>query len=197
MSAQEVLQFKVTLLEVDPPVWRRILVPATYSFWDLHVAIQDAMGWLDYHLHQFKLTHDQARPTFIGIPDEDFPSGRETLPGWEIPVTEHIAQPGVKSTYEYDFGDGWEHEVLLEGTPGAKPEADYPICLAGERACPPEDCGGPYGYAEFLKAIADPRHDRHEELLDWVGGRFDPEAFDPKSIDFEDPQERWELTFRQ
>jgi len=92
MPNEDGLQFKVTLLDVDPPVWRRIQVPAAYSFWDLHVAIQDAMGWLDYHLHQFKLSTGSDSPVVIGIPDDEFPSGRETLPGWEIPVARYLAE---------------------------------------------------------------------------------------------------------
>ena len=197
MPNEDGLQFKVTLLDVDPPVWRRIQVPAAYSFWDLHVAIQDAMGWLDYHLHQFKLSTGSDSPVVIGIPDDEFPSGRETLPGWEIPVARYLANPGDKAKYEYDFGDGWEHDILLEATVPPLAGATYPRCIEGEHACPPEDCGGPFGYGEFVKAISDPAHDRHQELLEWVGGAFAPDEFDARSIEFDDPAERWELAFSE
>ncbi len=197
MVAEAVLQIKVTLRDIRPPIWRRIQVPASYNFWDLHVAIQDAMGWSDYHLHEFRLPAKGKASIFIGIPDEDFPSGRQTLPGWKVPVTRYLSVAGDMMRYEYDFGDGWEHDVILEGILSADPDAAYPRCIAGRRACPPEDCGGPFGYAEFLEAIADPNHERHEELVGWVGGQFDPGAFRPEAVEFDDPEERWQIAFGQ
>ena len=111
-----ILQFKVTLLGIKPPIWRRIQVPCTYSFWDLHVAIQDAMGWLDYHLHQFSVRVPGSRkPILIGIPDENgFLDDPEILPGWELPVARFITLADRRTKYDYDFGDGWEHSVILE-----------------------------------------------------------------------------------
>jgi hypothetical protein len=198
VTASEVLQFKITLRGIRPPIWRRIQVPRAYTFWDLHVAIQDAMGWQDYHLHQFELSHGQGRPGVrIGIPDEESEFGRRTLPGWEVSVVRHFSAPGQKATYRYDFGDDWEHEVLLEATPPAEKGVEYPRCIKGKRACPPEDCGGPYGYPEFLEAVKDPADPRHEELLEWIGGAFDPEAFDPGQVVFDDPKQRWETAFSE
>ncbi|MFN2315317.1 MAG: plasmid pRiA4b ORF-3 family protein [Gemmatimonadales bacterium] len=114
-AKRSTLEFTVTLLEVEPPVWRRIEVPASYTFWDLHVAIQDAMGWLDYHLHLFRVRDDITGATAeIGIPNPDpFLGDPAWLPGWEVPVTGYLDEPGDRATYEYDFGDGWVHEVEL------------------------------------------------------------------------------------
>jgi hypothetical protein len=193
-----VLQFKVTLLEVEPPVWRRIQVPEEYSFWDLHVAIQDAMGWLDYHLHEFSLAQPSSRAAIkLGLPDDEFDSGRDTLPGWQIPVTLYLSEPGQAAKYDYDFGDGWSHEVLLEAIMLAEEGAEYPRCLDGKCACPPEDCGGPYGYANFLQAIADPEHPSHNDLVEWAGGDFNPSRFDLGQVRFDDPRERWEIAFSE
>jgi hypothetical protein len=198
VATPRVLRFKVTLLEVNPPVWRRFQVPENYSFWDLHVAIQDAMGWTDSHLHQFALAvPGSGAPIVVGIADDEFESGQETLPGWEIPVIQHLSEAGQTARYEYDFGDGWAHELLLDAIEPPEGGSNYPRCLGGERACPPEDCGGPYGYAEFLEAIHDSEHPSHNELLDWAGGEFDPDRFDPGAVSFDDPRERWEIAFSE
>jgi Plasmid pRiA4b ORF-3-like protein len=116
MATAQVYQFKLALVGVEPPIWRRIQVPEDYSFWDLHVALQDAMGWLDYHLHVFRVAGPGADEVEqIGIPDDDpFEGDKPTLPGWEIPITRHFLRPGTAVPYEYDFGDGWEHELTLE-----------------------------------------------------------------------------------
>jgi len=192
----KIYQFKVVLREVDPPVWRRIQVPANDTFWDLHVAIQDAMGWLDYHLHEFEIPkpttgeHDR-----IGIPSDEYAPDLQWLAGWEIPISTYFSPENPEALYTYDFGDGWQHSVTLEEILPREPDVDYPRCLAGERACPPEDCGGVYGYAEFLEAIQDPQHEEHQGMLEWVGGAFDPEHFRPEEVQFDDPGERWRVAF--
>ena len=107
--------------------------------------------------------------------DMDFEGETDVLLSKLLPKASRKAQ----WIYEYDFGDGWRHEILFEGFPLADPKAKYPQCVEGERACPPEDCGGPWGYADYLAALADPQHEQHEEMLDWIGGSFDPEEFDP------------------
>ena len=189
-------QFKITLQEIDPPVWRRIRVPAYYSFWDLHVAIQDAMGWTDSHLHAFRLTHPKVGARVeIGIPDEEFDTGNPVLPGWEVPLAAYFEKPGFRAEYEYDFGDSWVHEVLLEEVVDPMPGQVFPQCLGGAGACPPEDCGGPPGYEQLLIALADPSHEEHESMMEWVGGRFDPTAFAPSHVTFDDPEERWIFAF--
>lgn len=191
-----VMQFKVTLLDISPPVWRRIQVPETYTFWDLHVAIQDAMGWLDYHLHAFTMNDPKTgEECEIGIPDEDGWSDIETLPGWELAIAEWFTAEQSAAPYLYDFGDSWEHLVELEEVLPRSAKTKYPICVDGARACPPEDCGGVWGYEEFLNVVADANHEDHEEMLEWVGGPFDPEHFDKRDIKFWDPRERWKMAF--
>ena len=178
-------------------MWRIIQVPETYSLWDLHVALTDAMGWLDYHLHVFKvIPPGGGKPLRIGIPDDDPFEGDEPIePGWEVPITRHFTHPGVTMQYDYDFGDGWEHGVTLEAIASREASTKYPLCLAGARACPPEDCGGPPGYENLLEIIRDPDHEEHESMLQWLGGRFDPEKFDPARVKFDDPGRRWKTAF--
>jgi len=194
-----VYQFKITLKNISPPIWRRIQVPATYSFWDLHVAIQDVMSWLDYHLHEFDLTDPSTGvKVTIGIPvDDDFDMDREVIPGWEQKIADYFSMENRVAYYEYDFGDGWEHEIKLEKIFPRDKNIDYPICTAGKRACPPEDVGGIGGYENFLKVISDPNHKEYEEMIEWVGGAFDPEYFDKDEISFDDPDERWEIAFKK
>lgn len=186
-----VYQFKITLKGIRPPVWRRIQVPEDYSFWDLHVAIQDVMGWLDYHLHEFELIDPSSgMERRIGLPHEEFPG---TLAGWEQGIAEYFTEEGQTVDYVYDFGDNWEHKVELEKILPREEDVDYPRCIKGKRACPPEDCGGVWGYEEFLKVIDDPDHENHEEMLEWVGGEFDPDRFNLEDISFSDPDERLEF----
>ena len=196
-TKRDTLQFRIGLTEIEPPIWRRIEVPASYSFWDLHVAIQDSLGWLDYHLHAFRTSNPKTGALDeIGIPDEDAFEGEPVcLPGWQIPATMYFQQPGDRAEYEYDFGDSWQHEVVLEAVRQREANTKYPRCLAGARACPPEDCGGPSGYAELLATIADPTHEEHESTLQWLGGRFDPEAFDARKVRFDNPKKRWRIAF--
>lgn len=197
-----VYQFKTTICRIEPPIWRRIQVPARYSFWDLHVAIQDAMGWLDYHLHAFRLRPKHKRRSIeIGIPTGEVSAYIEVIPGWETPITDHFTEPGQIIQYEYDFGDSWYHEVLFEGillrTKGDK----YPKCLDGERACPPEDCGGVDGYYQLVEILQDPNHAEHEEMVEWLKGHaknyhpYNPDEFDPGKVRFDNPERRWRRAF--
>jgi hypothetical protein len=196
-ARRHTLQFKVQLRDIRPAIWRRIEVPAGYTFWDLHVAIQDAMGWLDYHLHIFRLRDPLTKEeSQIGIPDPDpFVDEPDVLPGWEIPVIQYLKEAHDRAAYEYDFGDGWEHDLVLEAIGARQTNTKYPRCLAGARACPPEDCGGPGGYAELLKTIAKPTHPEYESMITWLGGPFDPEAFDPRGVKFDNPKRRWRVAF--
>jgi hypothetical protein len=197
MSTKQVLQFRVVLREIEPPIWRRIQVPATYSFWDLHVALQDSMGWLDCHLHAFHIGDPESGSSIeIGIPDDDgFEDQEPCLPGWEVPIGDFFVKPGDRALYAYDFGDGWEHSVVLEAIAERVPRKRYPVCIAGERACPPEDCGGVPGYEELLQVIQDPSRDDHEEMLRWLGRRFEPDVFTPSKVKFDNPAKRWNMAF--
>ena len=186
-------QFDVRLMDVAPPVWRRILVPGFYSFWDLHVAIQDSMGWLDYHLHEFRLKSPlDGREVILGIPGYDFDE-RITLPDYLVPVSDYFTESPVG--YLYDFGDDWLHEITLEAVRKDIEGDNGPVCLDGGGACPPEDCGGPPGYEDFLRIIENPADEEHEETLTWAGGSFDPERFDPRAVHFDDPFLRWRVAF--
>jgi hypothetical protein len=192
-----IYQFRVILEGTQPMVWRRILVPGTHSFWDLHVAIQDAMGWLDYHLHLFQ-TKDPATGELdqIGIPSDDSLDGTQPcLPGWEVAIADYFKGSGDRADYEYDFGDGWRHEVLLEEISDGLSTTRYPTCVDGARACPPEDCGGIHGYKELLAILSDPDREEYQSTQHWVGSSYDPAAFDPASIRFDDPKQRWQQAF--
>lgn len=170
-----VYQFKITLLETQPPIWRRILVPDG-TLDDLHEHIQTAMGWTNSHLHQFEI-----KGRIYGDPEllDDGMGDIEFVDALESKLSNHVGgrRRLKKFTYTYDFGDGWEHEIVFEGAAPAEAGKKYPCCIDGKRACPPEDVGGVWGYPEFLEAIRNPKHEEHESYLEWIGGAFDPEAF--------------------
>ncbi len=172
----KVYQLKVTLLAVEPAVWRRILVPGHMTLDRLHTVIQKALGWTDTHLHEF-LVREQR----YGQPDPEEPDVG-LAPEWKAALHTVAPTQGLRFEYLYDFGDQWTHEVLVERIAVEPKELRHPVCLAGERACPPEDSGGPDGYAEFLQAIRDPDHPRYTEMLEWASGDFDPEAFDLSAV---------------
>lgn len=202
MVKKAVFQFRISLQDITPDIWRRIQVPENYSFWDLHVAIQDSMGWLDYHLHQFKIDTATNETITIGIPPDDFDDDDEyTEPGWKVRIAKYFKRPGDSAYYEYDFGDNWAHEILFEGILLAEKGVKYPQCIAGERACPPEDCHGAYGYERLLEILADRSHEEYREMVEWLKGHaknyypFKPEHFDPKKVRFDDPHERWNKAF--
>jgi len=191
----KVYQFKITLKGIRPPIWRRIQVPGTYTFWDLHVAIQDAMGWFDSHLHAFEVVNPKTGfIEDIGTPGDDFDWGdRRTIAGWKRRISQYFNEQYNKAGYVYDFGDDWAHDIKLEKILPSEKDAIYPRCLAGKRACPPEDCGGPWGYEDLLEIISNPEHEQHEEMVEWLGDEdFDPDYFDRTEVQFDDPKERLE-----
>ena len=195
---ERVYQFKVSLQGIEPQVWRRIQVPESYSFWDLHVAIQDAMGWKDYHLHLFRVSNPETPGQIdnIGIPDDEgWDDSLNTLPGWNLSIADYFTRPNMTVQYEYDFGDDWQHEVVLEEILPRQEGAEYPLCLAGAQACPPEDCGGVHGFERVLEAMRNPDHEEHQETVDWIGTEYDPNAFHPENVRFDDPQQRWDFAF--
>lgn len=193
----KVLQFKIELKNISPLIWRRILVPIDCNFWDLHIAIQDAIGWYDAHLHRFEIKgKGKQKKTHIGIPDFNrFSDLQEVYPGWEIPALNYFNDLGVEAEYIYDYGDSWHHSVKLEGYIYREKKTKYPICIGGERACPPEDCGGERGYNDMLNILFDPKNERHEEMKTWVGEDWDAEVFDSKKVRFTDPYKRWKEGF--
>lgn len=171
------LQLKIELQDVRPKVWRRVLVPSTVRLSKLHVILLRAMGWDGGHLHEFEFA--QGR---YGIPDPDWPD--ESVDD-ESKVTLTKALGGSSTfAWTYDFGDNWTHKIHVERVNDmpAELKLQSPMCLAGSGACPPEDVGGAPGYAEFLRAIADPEHPQHDDMTEWIGGPFDPEAFNVQEV---------------
>jgi pRiA4b ORF-3-like protein len=168
----DIYQLKITL-KVKPAIWRRLEVPATIPLSDLHLVFQIAMGWQNGHLHEFRFGDDS-----YGAPDPELDLGRPIRDERRARLNKVISTNGLTFVYMYDYGDRWHHAVVVEAINPPEPGAQYPRVTKGARACPPEDVGGPWGYGEFLDAIADPLHEEHEQRLSWIGGSFDPEAFD-------------------
>lgn len=194
----EVYQFKITLNNSKPPIWRRIVVPSDYSFWDLHVAIQNCMGWYGYHLHIFEMINPALnRKVEIGIPEQE--NGvfyRIVLPEVKEQISKYFNENNRNARYEYDFGDSWIHTIKLEKILPASPEEKYPKCIKGKMACPPEDCGGIWGYHNMLSILSDPKNEEYDETIEWLGTDFNPEKFDPDAVWFDDPKERWKQNFQ-
>lgn len=191
------LQFKITLDGISPRIWRRIVVPVRYSFFDFHVAIQNAMGWTDSHLHAFRLEQKGTRrPITIRYPNPEGigSSDNSTLDERTEKIADHFGKTIKQCVYEYDFGDSWSHSVLFEDAGPAAPGVTYPTCIAGENACPPEDSGGPSGYASLRKIMKNPKHPEHAEMVEWLGlddaSEFDPTAFAVQEVVFQDPKAR-------
>lgn len=178
VSPAPVYQLKLTLTEVTPPVWRRLRVRGNLSLERLHTVFQKALGWQDAHLHEWTVGGRRYGQPEPDEPEYDVEVEKEGL----LTLREAAPTEGTRFEYLYDFGDSWAHDVLVERIDPPDPKPRAPECLAGERACPPEDCGGLTGYARFLKAIRNPRHPEHEEQLLWIGGRFDPDAFDLAAV---------------
>ena len=166
---------RVELEGIEPMIWRRLQVPAAITLPRLHSVLQVVMGWTDSHLHSFRFgdreysnAEDLEEMNMLDV------KGRKL----NALLGDTIREFG----YQYDFGDSWEHRIVVESIAEAKPDWPYPLCVAGERAGPPEDGGGAGGYQDFVAAIANPEHEEHENLLVWVGGAFDPEGFDINSV---------------
>ena len=167
-------QIKVTLLGSKPPIWRRLIVKDNIKLDQLHSVLQVAMGWFNYHLHQYRVGS-----FYIGIPDPDFDI--DVTDERKVCLQDIISNPKDNFVYEYDFGDGWEHKIVLEKILPLD-FSESPVVIKGKKACPPEDCGGIWGYSDFLDSIQDPKHEEHESMLEWVGGKFDPDEFDMNFI---------------
>ena len=177
-SKTKIFEIKIELREVRPAVLRRVQVPGEITLAGLHEVVQVAMGWTDSHLHEFDV--DGAR---YGLPDPDWDTG-EVVDEARVKLFRLLGQ-GDRMNYVYDFGDGWTHRLTVEKVLAAEPGVAYPRCVSGRRACPPEDVGGPWGYDGFLEAMADPAHPEHEQYREWVGGPFDPAAFDLDEVNEE------------
>ena len=175
-------QLKITLKWSKPPIWRRVIVRADMSLVRLHDVIQIAMGWTNSHLHQFIAGSGFAR-TYYGKLDPEFSDmGSEMLNERRYTVADLAPAPKGKFIYEYDFGDGWKHDVVAEKTLPPDPAFKHPVCLAGANACPPEDCGGIGGYCNLLEILADPKHPEHADMKEWIGGELDAEEFSLEGV---------------
>jgi len=174
-AAKETVTLRVELAPIEPLIWRRIQVPWDIPLPNPHGVLQCVMGWQDSHLHAFQIGSVE-----FGIPDEADELGMKDER--RVRLDQALGKSVREFSYIYDFGDHWEHRLVVEEIGPAEPDRPCPLCLAGERACPPEDVGGPPGYANFLAGIRQPDHPEHEEILRWIGGAFDPEGFDLNSV---------------
>ena len=166
-----IYQLKISLRETKPPIWRTLQVLSSTTLRQLHFIVQGSMGWYNSHLHQFLIDGiEYGEPA----PEYDFDVTDEA----KVKLSKVVGGEKAKFSYIYDFGDSWEHTILVEKILPRDPKILYPICIKGKRACPPEDCGGPWGYVEFLEAIQNPSHPDHDDMLEWIDGAFDPEEFD-------------------
>lgn len=177
MEALAIYEFKVVLGDVTPTVWRRFSIPGDMNLADLHEVLQIVMGWENYHLHCFKI----GESIYAEFADED--DWQETEDELDVSLDELELEVGSSFTYEYDFGDEWLHTLTLERVLPFEAEA-VPEVLDGKRACPPEDCGGVWGYENLLNALQDPEHSEHEMWTEWIGMDFDPEKYDVDSVNF-------------
>jgi hypothetical protein len=175
-TAKQIYQLKITLERSQPPIWRRLQVPGDITLANLHHVIQHAMGWEDSHLHHFL-----AGGREFGVPNRDWDEG-EVEDERKIRLEQVADQAKAKIVYEYDFGDSWRHLIVVEKILLSEPATAYPVCLEGARSCPPEDCGGVWGYQELLEKISNPKHSEHDEMLEWLGGEFDPEHFSVEEV---------------
>lgn len=176
---KSVYQVKITLKRFKPKIWRRVLVPPDLLLSDFHKVIQTAMGWENAHLHQFI----KGRTFYTRrLEDDDFWGTMDNVDYTGLIIRDLLKGEKESIDYEYDFGDGWEHEVLLEKILPAEDNVEYPVCIGGKMNCPPEDCGGPWGYAQLLEIIRDPEHDEYAEYMEWLGGEFDPDAFNMEEV---------------
>lgn len=172
----KIYQLKITLKQIKPPIWRRVEVPVDIGLKDLSDVLVRAMGWMGYHLMCFHIGGEE----YFGDKESADEIGGRVM--GKTKLDKLITTPKQKFLLEYDFGDGWEHDIVLEKILDPEPGATYPRCTAGKRACPPEDCGGPWGYAAMLEALNDPKHPEHKRMKKWIGGTFDPEKFGVEEV---------------
>jgi hypothetical protein len=178
LDQEPVYQLRVALLETAPPIWRRFVVPSGVTLHRLHLILQEVMGWTNSHLYSFKIgTNEYAEPNLDNeLYELPFKNSKR------VKLNQLLKNKGKPFQYVYDFGDNWIHQLVVEDVLRRDPFTRYPSCLAGERACPPEDCGGVHGYAELLKTISDPGNEDYVDTMTWLGGHFDSEAFQIEAV---------------
>ena len=176
-TPESICVLRVDLAHLKPAIWRRLEVPASMTLAQLHRVIQMAFDWTDSHLHGFEIggqRYGQPMPDLFGLEMDDLDERKFRL--------RYVASVGSRFTYTYDFGDDWHHLIKVEKILVPTPGTNYPQCVAGKNAAPPEDCGGPWGYAELLQALGDPSHPEREDLLEWLDEDFDPREFDREEL---------------
>ena len=176
-EAVPLYEIKITLKDIKPEIWRRVIVPRDITLGHLHRVIQIVMGWEDCHLHEFMIGRKRYGP----LMDDPF-SFDEPPVNEDIVHLNGVAKPKAKFDYHYDFGDDWRHEIHIEREVEATPVKRQVRCIAGEYACPPEDSGGPFHYPELMRILSDPQHEEHDRMQEWIGEDFDPLHFDPTSV---------------
>jgi hypothetical protein len=172
-----VYQLHISLNEIEPRIWRRVQVLGRVSLYKLHNIIQKSMGWTNSHLHLFTINGVEYEVKYDHLEEIE-----EALDEKRFKLYHVVQEENISFTYLYDYGDDWEHTVLVEKILPKAPEVTYPVCIDGRRACPPEDCGGPYSFPEFVEAVRDPNHEDHQMMLDWVGYAYDPGVFDREAV---------------
>ncbi len=172
-----VYQLKIVLEGIRPPIWRQVLVPADLRLSHLHQVLQIVMGWTDSHLHAFAIGG-----VHYSMPYEELDDDLDMEDERRVRLSSLVPEAKTRFGYQYDFGDDWQHAILVEKILPAEPDRHYPVCLAGKRSGPPEDCGGSWGYGELLKILKSPRHPDHQEMKQWVGERFEPETVNLEEI---------------
>jgi len=171
-------QLRVTLAETEPAIWRRFLIPSSVTLHRLHLVLQEVMGWTNSHLYRFQIG-DKEYGEFD--PDNEF-NEINFADSHRTKLDKVISTPGAVFEYEYDFGDSWIHQLVVEKIIIPEASTRYPRCLEGERACPPEDCGGVFGYARLLGIMVNPKHEEYRETMTWLGGRFYPALFSVEKV---------------
>jgi len=177
---QTVYQLRIELAEIEPCIWRTILVPDNIKLSKLDRIIQEAFGWTNSHLHEFRIGTKRYGMVDV-VEDLDWDEEDALLDDRKFTIGMVLSNDLNYFEYEYDFGDGWDHRVKVEKIHVANQNNDWPVCIAGENACPPEDVGGSYGYEEFLEIMSDPAHEEYTNMYRWCGGPFDPRGFDVNS----------------
>lgn len=182
---RDILQLTVILNKTEPLIWRRVLVPATVTFFDLHHIFQIAMGWTNSHLFEFQLGD-----ATIGYRDEQLEGFENVIDANKVRLAKVLKEEGMTFSYLYDFGDYWRHTITVEDILTASPRMTYPVCLHGQLRCPPEDCGSISGFYDLLAILKDKRHPEYKESKAWVGKDYDPDEFDLVKINKELPRYR-------
>jgi hypothetical protein len=176
---KEIFQIQIALKDFKPKIWRRILIPSDVLLSDFHMIIQISMGWTNSHLHQFIKNRTYYSERMI---EDDLWEDMGSVDYEKMKISDLLKKEEEKIVYEYDFGDSWEHDIILEKILPVDTDLKHPICLTGKMNCPPEDCGGVWGYAGMLQVLKDPNHEEYESYMEWLDEDFDPKYFDKNEV---------------